>query len=123
VPEKGQSTCGDTFQKFVEYLRQKHVFTELLYELRPTDAPDFVFDVQFNCEVDGHPIRNNVIGALEGPLAFTPLPLHSADWTINAIVDVYRSDQIVKHYEVVSHFAANFSYWAAFQRSKQHEAF
>src|SRR6266568_1392453 len=50
VPERGQSPCGDTFQKFVEYLRQEHVFAELLYELRPTDAPDFVFDVQFNCE-------------------------------------------------------------------------
>lgn len=122
VPEKGQSPCGDTFQKFVEYLRQKHVFTELLYELRPTDAPDFAFNVQFNCEVEGHPIQNNVIGALEGPLAFTPLPLHSVDWIINAIVIVYRNDQIVKRYDVVTHFAANISYWGRYQRSKYREA-
>jgi hypothetical protein len=123
VAEQGQSPCGDTFQKFVEYLRKEHVFTELLYELRPTDTPDFVFDVQFNCEVDQHPIQNNVIGALEGPLAFTPLPLHSLDWVINASVVVYRSDQIVKRYDVMSHFAANVSYWGLFQRSKYREAF
>ena len=123
VPEQEQSPCGDTFQKFVEFLRKEHVFTEVFYELRPTDNPDFVFDAQFNCEVDRHPIQNNVIGFFAGPLdLFTPLPLHSVDWIINASVIVYRSDQIVKRYDVVSHFDANISYWGSFQRSKAREA-
>jgi hypothetical protein len=123
VPEQGQSPCGDTFQKFVDYLRHERVFAELLYELRPTDAPDFVLAVQFNCEVDRHEIQNNVIGVLEGPLAFTPLPLHSVDWIINASVVVYQKDQIVKGYDAVSHFGANASYWGMFQTSKYREAF
>ena len=125
VPEQGQSPCGDTFQKFVEYLRQEQVFTELWYGLRPTDAPDFVFEVQFNCEVDQHQIQNNLVSVAEGftLLALTPLPLHNMDWIINASVVVYRGDQIVKHYHVVSHFGANMSSWGAFRQSKYHEAF
>jgi len=126
VPEQGTAPCGDTFQKFIAYLRQEKVFANVLYELRPTDNPDLVLETQFNCRVDYHHAKNLGAAIVEGtflvPILF---PLRNIDWTVEGSVNVKRDRgaETLKQFQAISHFHANYAYFAVLRPEKFRNAF
>jgi len=82
VPEEPAKPCGDTFEKFARDLRDRRIFAELLYELRPDDAPDFILDVDFACMIDLHRLANIPLELIS--IGLLGLPLLDADYTVES---------------------------------------
>ena len=107
IPEAEGATCGSTYPRFVQYLKEQRMFSQVVSGTPETAGHyDVLMTAQFGCHREYHDAWNMALVVFEAAtlLLGTLWPLHDYDVMVQARLGLFRDGKRLDQFEASSHF-------------------